>query len=121
MRMELLSENDLGKQLVGEAVDFFYPMVELTGTLWENMTPEASCNHGFAAHVAHVLLRDAAGLYKVDRESKTLTLRLRDTGLDSCHAVLPVGEGDITLDWTLSDGKFDKTISLPRGWKLIEE
>ena len=121
MRMELLSQNGLGRQLVGEAVDFFYPMVQLTGTLWENMTPEASCNHGFAAHVAHVLLRDAAGLYEVDRTGKTLTLRLRDVGLEHCSATLPVAEGDIKIDWTLSDGKFDYDITLPRGWKLIKE
>ena len=121
LRMELLSQNGLGAQMMKEAVDFYLPMAEATGTLWENMTYSDSCNHGFAAHLAHVFYRDAAGLYNVDRVGKTLTLRLRDTGLDSCHAVLPVGEGDITLDWTLSDGKFDKTISLPRGWKLIEE
>ena len=30
---------------------FFLPMAEKTGTLWENMTPTASCNHGFASHV----------------------------------------------------------------------
>jgi alpha-L-rhamnosidase len=121
LRMELLSENGLGGQSLKEFEDFYLPMAEATGTLWENMTFSDSCNHGFAAHVAHVLYRDAAGLYNVDRVGKTVTLRLRDTGLKECHAVLPVNEGEIKLDWTCSDGKFDKTISLPKGWKLIEE
>ncbi|MBR5034655.1 MAG: hypothetical protein IKX71_05050 [Bacteroidales bacterium] len=121
LRMDLLSENDLGAQSVKELVDFYLPMANQTGTLWENMTAEASCNHGFAAHVAHALYRDAAGLYKVDRESKTVTLRLRDTGLGECHSLLPVNGGNIKLDWTCKDGTFDYDISLPKGWKLIEE
>ena len=121
LRMDLLSENDLGAQSVKELVDFYLPMVDLTGTLWENMTSDQSCNHGFAAHVAHALYRDAAGLYKVDRVGKTVTLRLRDTGLGECHALLPVNGSEIKLDWTCKDGTFDYDISLPKGWKLIEE
>ena len=121
LRMELLSENGLGAQSLQEFGDFYLPMAEATGTLWENMTFSDSCNHGFAAHVAHVLYRDAAGLYDVDRVGKTVTLRLRDTGLGQCHAVLPVPGGEIKLDWKCTDGKFDKTITLPKGWKLIEE
>lgn len=121
LRMELLSENGLGAQSLKEFGDFYLPMAQATGTLWENMTFSDSCNHGFAAHVAHVLYRDAAGLYNVDRVGKTLTLRLRDTGLKECHALLPVPDGAIKLDWTITDGRFDKTISLPKGWKLIEE
>ncbi len=121
LRMELLSENGLGAQSLKEFGDFYLPMAEATGTLWENMTPEASCNHGFAAHVAHVLYRDAAGLYDVDRVGKKVTLSLRDTGLKECHAVFPVPDGEIKLDWTCNNGEFDKTISLPKGWKMIEE
>ncbi len=121
LRMELLSQNGLGAQMMKEAVDFYLPMAEATGTLWENMTYSDSCNHGFAAHLAHVFYRDAAGLYNVDRVGKTLTLRLRDTGLKQCSAILPVKEGDIKIDWSCSDGKFNYDIKLPKGWKLIEE
>ena len=121
LRMELLSEYGLGAQSLAEAKDFYLPMAEATGTLWENMTAEASCNHGFAAHLAHVFYRDAAGLYKVDRVGKTVTLRLRDTGLGECHALLPVPGGEIKLDWTCTDGNFDYDIKMPKGWKLIEE
>ena len=117
----LLSQNGLGAQMMKEAVDFYLPMAEATGTLWENMTFSDSCNHGFAAHLAHVFYRDAAGLYKVDRVGRTLTLRLRDTGLKQCSATLPVKEGDIKIDWSCSDGKFNYDIKLPKGWKLIEE
>lgn len=121
LRMELLSQNGLGAQMMKEAVDFYLPMAEATGTLWENMTFSDSCNHGFAAHLAHVFYRDAAGLYKVDRVGRTLTLRLRDTGLKQCSAILPVKEGDIKIEWSCNDGKFNYDIKLPKGWKLIEE
>ena len=121
MRMELLSRYGYNAQLIQEAVDFYLPMVNLTGTLWENMTAEASCNHGFAAHLAHMLYRDAAGLYAVDRVNKTLTLRMCDTGLKQCSATLPVSDGEIQIDWTCTDGTFDYNISVPRGWKVIEK
>lgn len=121
MRMELLSKYGFGAQLLKEAEDFYLPMAEQTGTLWENMTFSDSCNHGFAAHLAHVLYRDAAGIHAVNRVGKKVTLRLRDTGLKQCHAILPVPDGEIKLDWTCKDGTFDYDISLPRGWKLIEE
>ena len=121
MRMELLSRNGLGAQSIKEASDFYLPMAEATGTLWENMTAEASCNHGFAAHLAHVLYRDAAGIYNVNRIGKKVTLRLRDTGLGECHAILPVNGGEIKLDWTCTGGKFNYEIKMPKGWKLIEE
>ncbi len=121
LRMELLSVNGLGAQSLREAKDFYLPMAELTGTLWENMTFSDSCNHGFAAHLAHVLYRDAAGIYAVDRVNKTVTLRLCNTGLKQCSAILPVPDGEIKLDWTCTDGKFNYDLSLPRGWKVVEE
>ena len=121
LRMELLSQNGLVAQSLKEAEDFYLPMADLTGTLWENMTFSDSCNHGFAAHLAHVLYRDAAGLYIVDRVNKTVTLRLCDTGLKQCSAILPVKEGDIKLEWTCTDGNFNYDLSLPHGWKVVEE
>lgn len=121
LRPELLSREGLTRQLLEETFDYFLPMVELTGTLWENMGATASCNHGFASHLAHVIYRDVAGIHDVDRVGKTVTLRLRDTGLESCSAVLPVPEGDISLEWTMKDGKIDRKVKLPKGYRLIEE
>ena len=121
LRLELLSREDEPRQLLEETIDYFLPMVELTGTLWEHMSSTASCNHGFASHLAHVIYRDVAGLYEVDRVAKKVTLRLRDVGLESCSAVLPVPDGEIRLDWTCKDGKFDWNIHLPKGYVLTEE
>ncbi|HOD93759.1 MAG TPA: hypothetical protein PL054_07780 [Clostridia bacterium] len=52
LRLELLSEQRLYKQLLSESVGFFKYMADRTGTLWENKTDSASLNHGFASHVA---------------------------------------------------------------------
>lgn len=52
LRMELLSNEGLHKQLLEESVGFFEYMADRTGTLWENKTDNASLNHGFASHIA---------------------------------------------------------------------
>ncbi len=53
LRLDLISmygdEADLLRNIEG----YFYYMAEKTGTLWENDSDEASCNHGFASHVLY--------------------------------------------------------------------
>ena len=55
LRLQLLFREGLYDKLTEEIRAFFLPMAEATGTLWENMTDFASCNHGFASHVAYWL------------------------------------------------------------------
>lgn len=45
------------EQMLQEFKGYFYRMAVKTGTLWENDTERASCNHGFASHVAYWLLQ----------------------------------------------------------------
>lgn len=52
LRLQLLFSDGQYDKLVKEIRAFFLPMARATGTLWENMTDYASCNHGFASHVA---------------------------------------------------------------------
>jgi len=56
LRRELLSRAERVQQLVDECTEYLLYMAERTGTLWENQSDHASCNHGFASHAAHVLL-----------------------------------------------------------------
>ena len=51
LRLEILFRDGLYEKVVDDVRGFFLPMAECTGTLWENMTDNASCNHGFASHV----------------------------------------------------------------------
>ncbi len=51
LRLDLLQRWGMKEQLLEEIKGYFAFMAERTGTLWENDTPTASCNHGFASHV----------------------------------------------------------------------
>ena len=116
LRNELLSNEGLSEQILKETVDFYLPMVELTGTLWENMTIVASCNHGFASHIAHVLYRDVLGVYNISPTEKTVTLRIIDSGLEHCKGSIPVNEESVDIEWTKDKDKFNVTLSLPEGY-----
>jgi hypothetical protein len=116
LRMELLSREGLSKQILDETIDFYHPMAEQTGTLWENMTTVASCNHGFASHIIRVLNRDVLGIYDISTADKKVTLRFADCGLTTCRGSIPVGDEAVTLEWTMVDGKLSGMISLPEGY-----
>jgi len=55
LRLEILFCTGRHEQLAAEMAAYFTDMARQTGTLWENMTPSASCNHGFASYVGCLL------------------------------------------------------------------
>ena len=55
LRLDIMFENGEYEALLCDIRKFFLPMAEKTGTLWEHMNDGASCNHGFASHVAYWL------------------------------------------------------------------
>ena len=56
LRLELLFRAGLYDELLDNVRGYFDYMAKKTGTLWENDGDYASCNHGFASHVAVWLL-----------------------------------------------------------------
>ncbi len=56
LRLDTLFRYGMNDQLLKEIKGYFLYMAEKTGTLWENTGDYASCNHGFASHVALWLL-----------------------------------------------------------------
>ena len=56
LRLDVLFREGCFDQLLSEIKGYFLYMAERTGTLWENVHDGASCNHGFASHVAVWLL-----------------------------------------------------------------
>ena len=116
LRNELLSREGLSAQILNEVVDFYLPMADLTGTLWENMTTVASCNHGFASHIAHVLYRDVLGVYDISPAEKMVTLRMIDSGLEQCKGSIPVGDESVDVEWTKNGEDFAVILSLPEGY-----
>ena len=64
LRLELMLRHGRPGQCLEECRGFFEPMARLTGTLWENLSPNASMDHGFASSAAWLIhealrLRDA--------------------------------------------------------------
>lgn len=55
LRLQILFSERLYDRVEKEIRDFFLPMADKTGTLWENMSDHASCDHGFASYVAVLL------------------------------------------------------------------
>ena len=118
LRLELLSRYGLCRQLKSELVDYFLYMAEKTGTLWENIDTKASCNHGFASHVAHCLYRDVLGLYKIDSQYKTVELRFSDVGLQWCQGKIPTKHGEISLRWWKDGGEIRFQVDVPAGYRV---
>ena len=58
LRLEILSRYGLKKQLLEESIGYFGYMADRTGTLWEKISDNASCNHGFASYVAYLIGND---------------------------------------------------------------
>ena len=55
LRLDLLSRYKEEERLLNNIKGYFYKMACLTGTLWENDTPKASCCHGFASAIVYWL------------------------------------------------------------------
>lgn len=116
LRFEILSREGLCGQLINDVADLYMPMVEMTGTLWEFFKPKASCNHGFGSYIAHIMYRDALGVYQISPCDRKVYLRFIDSGLEWCKGSIPVGEEQMDIEWKNNSGKFDVKISLPEGY-----
>ena len=120
LRFECLSRAGLSAQILEEAKGYFSFMAERTGTLWEHDAPTASCAHGFASHIAHVLYRDVLGVREIDRVNRKVTLRFADVPLDWCEGEIPVEGGWIKVSWRRENGKIVPSFSAPQGWRIAE-
>jgi alpha-L-rhamnosidase len=120
LRLEILSRYGERARLLDEVHGYFAEMARVTGTLWENDSTSASCNHGFASHVAHVLLRDVLGIRAVDPVTRTVTIGSPNgLPLRSCAGKVPVSGGFIETSW--ETGKPEVTVKAPKGWKIRYE
>jgi alpha-L-rhamnosidase len=118
LRMELLSREGLCRQMKDELVDYFLYMADRTGTLWENTGEYASCDHGFASHIAHVLYRDTLGIYSIDTVGKHITLRFSDTDIEWCKGSLPTPDGIVSFEWHKENGKICWKANVPEGYLI---
>ena len=121
LRLDWLGRCGFSGRLAKEMSGYFLFMAERTGTLWENVdsSDNGSCCHGFASHVAVFLVRDIIGVKSIDRVRKTVSFNPpSDIPADSCEVDLPVGDEMLTLGWRRKEGRVEKIVVLPKGWKL---
>ena len=118
LRFELLSRYDRPAQIEKELVDYYLYMADRTGTLWEHIGASASCNHGFASHVAHSLYRDVLGIRAVDARKRTVRVKIADVGLDWCEGKLLTPDGPVVLRWRKESGRTVHHAQVPAGYVL---
>lgn len=105
LRMELLSRADRADQILDESIAYNEYMADITGTLWENVSAGASCNHGFASHVAHVFFRDILGIREVSANGDRVVLRTpKLERLESVEGSAPIPGGVLKLKWEKKSG-----------------
>jgi alpha-L-rhamnosidase len=117
-RMDLLSRYGLQSQMLLELQDYFYYMADRTGTLWEHASSHASCNHGFASYIGHVLYRDILGISRIDYINKEITLHFSDIAVDHCSGSVPIGEETVGLKWERSGNLIRYSLQMPNGYNV---
>jgi alpha-L-rhamnosidase len=118
IRLELLSRWGRAKQMLDESGDYLLYMADRTGTLWEMADDKASCNHAFAAHVCHVLLRDVLGVAAIDRVGRRVRLKFNDVQLDWCRGRVPVPGGFVHVAWRRDGGLIVDCVDVPAGYSV---
>jgi alpha-L-rhamnosidase len=116
LRFELLARHGEAGRMLNEMKAFLGPMAERTGTLWENLDPSASCNHAFASHACHALLRDALGIVGVDTAARTVRVRAGVGGLEWCQGHMPVAGGLVEVAWRREGGRVQVRVTAPDGY-----
>jgi alpha-L-rhamnosidase len=118
LRLELLARDGRCQQLLDETIAYLLYMADQTGTLWENDGAYASCDHGFASHIVHVLYRDVLGLQQVDSVRKAVRVRLAGLKLDWCEGSLPTPDGRVSLRWRKDGQRLRCQLSAPAGYAV---
>ncbi len=121
LRLELLSRRGLSGQMLDECAGYLLYMAERTGTLWEMADEDASCNHGFAAHAAHMLYRDVLGLRRIDRQKRTVRLRFNDLAVPWCRGSVPVPGGAVSVEWRRRGRLVIYHVDVPAGYAVEVE
>ncbi len=118
LRFEILSRYGHGQQILDESIGYLLYMADRTGTLWENVQPHASCNHGFASHIVHTLYRDVLGAYEIDSVRKRIVLRFSDLKLDWCEGHIPRPGGAVSLRWRRDGKRLLWRLDAPAGYTI---
>jgi alpha-L-rhamnosidase len=119
LRLELLSQHHRQEQLAEEMIDYYLYMARQTGTLWENVHAQASCNHGFASHVVNHLYKDVLGVVRIDQAARQVEIRIPDVPLTWCRGRMPTPEGFVQLHWQRSGDHIQYELEIPAGYEVV--
>lgn len=114
LRLEILRADGEARLLYDECINKFLHMANRTGTLWENMTACASCNHGFASYVVWYAVGATTGLYEIDEISKKIVFNDFYCPFD-LELTVPLGFGKMYI--SVHSGKRRVTAD---GYEIIE-
>ncbi len=118
MRQDILSLAGKTQQVAEEAIENLLYMADISGTLWENSSDEASMNHAFEAHIVTTLYRDILGLYKLDYVNKKVHLRFTPLTFEWCEGRTPTTDGFIQMRWNKTAGGVVYQIDVPAGYEV---
>ena len=101
LRLECLAREGLAGNILDETKGFFLYMAERTGTLWENISPTASCDHGFASHAAVYLFRDILGVKSIDVKTRKVVVEPpKGLDLEWAEGTLPASPTEtVAIRW----------------------
>lgn len=119
LRMELLLRWGRYRQVIAESRDYFYPMAERTGTLWEHDDVRSgSLNHGFASVIGVYLIRCLLGVQELDGDEGTVVFDLEPMPGSRASGQIGTAHGMIRI-WRESVGERTRlAVCLPRGLRL---
>lgn len=117
LRLDVLSRYGEKERVLDQLYRQYLPMAERTGTLWEHKDTSASCNHGFASHVAHILYRDILGV-AVDVPGRRVFFDPPKLDLQWCAGSLPVGNDRIDVKWVRAGKRLHSRIFVPQGFTV---
>ena len=94
LRLDYLARNGFAASVAQQCKGYFLYMAERTGTLWENDTTHASCNHGFASYAANILIMGLCGIRLVTNR-KIYTVPTEFTV--DCEVGFPTADGYVVV------------------------
>ena len=115
LRLECLLAAGRRAQALSEITAFFGGMAARTGTLWEQMSAVASCNHGFASYAACGIVAAVTGYLGRNDGAREIYIA-RPAYPGSASAEIPVPGG--TLRITVKDGEAEAEI--PQGYRVVK-
>ncbi|MBE7086668.1 MAG: hypothetical protein E7369_00025 [Clostridiales bacterium] len=94
MRIDLLVNLGKREDIIKECRFYFSEMARKTGTLWEHLSPYASCDHGFASYASRWIVYALTGF---DILSPKNVDGGDGVGID-CKVTIPTADGNIRIE-----------------------